>query len=165
MLLLVCTAFFTIVFLVMWGQFYSRECLSCQMLFYKTIRHQWYIKCKQFTVIHALLHSQIQAFCCSVKSCLYYWILSQKWEWTHCFKNNKSFHQNDLSQKQHERKELILSEETISKWVFFFFARQALFDSLSGITRLTLYWSEVPKGMWHHYEAWPYHLLPWSLSA
>lgn len=47
----------------------------------------------------------------------------------------------------------------------FFFLQQGLFDWLSGITHLSRYWSEVPKGMWHHYEAWPYHLLPCSLYA
>lgn len=43
--------------------------------------------------------------------------------------------------------------------------REALFDWLSGRTPLSQYWSAVPKGMWHHYEAWPYHLQPSSVRA
>lgn len=43
--------------------------------------------------------------------------------------------------------------------------QEALFDWLSGITRLSQYWSALPKGMWHHYEAWPYHLQPCSVWA
>lgn len=47
--------------------------------------------------------------------------------WRHCFKDHKGVHRYDICQKQREREDLILSEETISKQVFFFFLCQAGF--------------------------------------
>lgn len=73
-----------------------------------------------------------------------------------------------LCHKCHKREDLILSghnsraKQDLFYFIFSFFFRRGLFDWLSGIAHLSRYWSEGPKGMWHHYEAWPYHLLPCS---
>lgn len=86
--------------------------------------------------------------------------------WYIKFLNLKNIHKCNLYQKQQDIAGLVfISEDPLKVSFSIFFARQALFDWLSGLTRLSRYWSEVPKGMWHHYEAWPYHLLPRSLWA
>lgn len=72
-----------------------------------------------------------------------------------------------LCQKRHKRGYHCIKTHSQSKdFVLFFFFhcsfQRGLFDWLSAIVHLSRYWSEGPKGMWHHYEAWPYHLLPCS---
>lgn len=69
----------------------------------------------------------------------------------YCLKGHKHLHRRG-----------VFESEGIS---FYQKRRAALFDWLSGVTPLSQYWSAVPKGMWHHYEAWPYHLQPCSVRA
>lgn len=114
-------AFPNIAFVVIRGQDYSKERLSCQTLSYRTMCINA-TSCMQLPVLHALLHKFEKGF---------YWfchsrLISQIWRifyqmcgWPHCFKDHKGFHQYDLCQKQHGREDLILSEETISKRAFF----------------------------------------------
>lgn len=154
---------------VIWGQVYSKERLSCETLSYRTMcinATSTACSLKSFTLycihLHGCLffcHFVIQGW--SVKSGRYF----IRFVNDHIALKTTNTSTNMVFAKSSMRERISFYQKRQSQSKIFFFLQQGLFDWLSGITHLSRYWSEVPKGMWHHYEAWPYHLLPCSLYA